>query len=341
MPGERAGQHLDEADAALLGVVQGLEDEGDGTVVIRGDLELGAVDERHLAVVGGRREVGGDVVHDGVDAQFARARADEHGHEQALGDGLREQALDLLLIQGLAVEVLHHELVVGLGDRLAQLLAGGLGGGAVLLGDVELGLRGALAVARLHADDVDDALERVARAPRQGDGAQAHAEALAQLLEAGVVIGVLLVDAVDEHRSGQTQVLGRIPQLDGGGLRALGGVDHEQRGLADAHRRVGVADEIGVARGVEHVDAGALPVDRGDGGRDRELALDLLGVVIERGLGARVAAQAGGLAGKVEHGLRERGLAHPALAYEHHVPHVVGFGSAHGDLPFRSAGGAA
>lgn len=108
-------------------------------------------------------------------------------------------------------------------------------------------------------------------------------------------------------------------------------------GLAYAHGRVGIADEIGIAGSVEHVDARALPVDRGDGSRDRELALDLFGVVVERGLGAVVAAQAGGLAGKVEHGLRERGLAHPALAYEHHVPHIASLGCTHGTPPFPSA----
>ena len=42
-----------------------------------------------------------------------------------------------------------------------------------------------------------------------------------------------------------------------------------------------------------------------NGRRDGKRTLDLFGVIVERGLGAVVAAQAGGLAGKVEHGLGE------------------------------------
>ena len=123
-------------------------------------------------------------------------------------------------------------------------------------------------MAGLHAHKVDDAVEVLTGAPGERDGTKACAKALAEHLEAHVEIGVLLVHAVHEHGAGQAQVLGRVPELDGSGLRALGGVDHEQGRLAHAHRRIGVADEVGVARGVEHVDAGVLPVDRRNGGRD-------------------------------------------------------------------------
>ena len=206
-----AGEHLDEGDASLLGIVEGLEDEDDGTLVIGGDLEGVAVDQRHLAVVGGRGEVGGDVVHQGVDALLLRAATGEHRDEQALGDGGGQQALDLFLRKALALEVLLHELVVGLGNQLAQRFMRGLCLRAQLLGDVELGLIGAVALARLHADQVDDAVEIRTGAPGQGHGAQAHTEALAQHLHAHSVIGVLLVDAVDEHRARQAQVLGGVP----------------------------------------------------------------------------------------------------------------------------------
>ena len=263
-----AGEHLEEGQAALLGIVQGLEVEDDGALILAGNLEGVAVDERHLAVIGGRGEVGRDIVHEGVDALLLDAGAGEHGDEQALGDRLGEQALDLVLSEGLALEVLLHEVVVGLRHELAQGLVGGLGAVAELLGNLRFGLLGAIAMAGLHAHKVDDAVEVIARAPRERDGAQARAKALAEHLEAHVEIGVLLVHAVHEHGAREAQILGRVPEFDGGGLRALGGVDHEQGRLAHAHRRIGVADEVGVARGVEHVDAGVLPVDRRDGGRD-------------------------------------------------------------------------
>ena len=201
-------------------------------------------------------------------AELLGAGTHKHGNEQALGDGLGEQALDLFLGERFAVEVLHHKVVIGLGHGFAELLAGGLGGLAVLLGDVEFLLRGAFAVAGLHAHDVDDALEAIARTPRQRHGAQAHAEALAQGLHAGIVVRVFLVDAIDEHRTRQAQVLGGVPELDRGGLRSLRGVDHEERGLAHAHGRVSVADKVGVARRVQHIDADVFPVNRRNGGRN-------------------------------------------------------------------------
>ena len=185
------------------------------------------------------------------------------------------------------------------------MVVGLLGLGTILLGDLRLNGLGAVAVARLHAHQINDAVKVLALAPRKGHGAQARAKALLQQLHGGAKAGLGTRQAVHEHRARQAKVLGRIPKLDGRRLRASLGVDHEQRRLADAHRREGVADKIGVARGIEHVDAGALPVDRCDGRRDGERTLDLFGVIVERGLGAVVAAQTGGLAGKVEHGFGE------------------------------------
>ena len=75
------------------------------------------------------REVGGDVFHDALDALFDDRGAHEHGDEQLLRDGLVQQMLKLVLRELLfAVEVLHHELVVGFGHEVAQLVARGLGG---------------------------------------------------------------------------------------------------------------------------------------------------------------------------------------------------------------------
>ena len=303
---KRARQHLDKADATLLRVGQRLKHKRHRAVVIARDLERIAVDERHLAVVGRRREVRGDVVHQRVDALLLNAIARKDRHKDALGDRLGQQALKLLLRQRLlAFEVFHHQLVVSLGHQLAQMVVGLLGLGTILLGDLRLNGLGAVAVARLHAHQVDDAVKVLALAPGKGHGAQTRTEALLQQLHGGRKTGLGTRQAVHEHRARQTQVLGRIPKLDGRRLRASLGVDHKQSRLADAHRGKGVADKIGVARGIEHVDARALPVDRRNGRRDGKCTLDLFGVIVERGLGAVVAAQAGGLAGKVEHGLGE------------------------------------
>ena len=185
------------------------------------------------------------------------------------------------------------------------MVMGLLGLGTILLGNLRLNGLGAVAMARLHAHQVDDAVKVLALAPGKGHGAQARAKALLQQVHRGRKAGLGARQAVYEHRTRQAQVLGGIPELNRRRLRASLGVDHKQRRLADAHRGKGVADKIGIARGIEHVDAGALPIDRRDGRRDGKRTLDLFGVIVERGLGAVVAAQAGGLTGKVEHGLGE------------------------------------
>ena len=303
---KRARQHLDKADATLLRIGQGLKHKRHRAVIVTRDLKRIAVDERHLAVVGRRREVRGDVVHQRVDALLLDAIARKDRHKDALGDRLRQQAFKLLLRQRLlAFQVLHHQLIVSLGHQLAQMVVGLLGLGTILLGNLRLNGLGAVAVARLHAHQVDDAVKVLALAPGKGHGAQARAKALLQQVHRGRKAGLGARQAVYEHRTRQAQVLGGIPELNRRRLRAGLGVDHKQSRLTDAHRGKGVADKIGVARGIEHIDAGALPVDRRDGRRDGKRTLDLFGVIVERGLGAVVAAQAGGLAGKVEHGLGE------------------------------------
>ena len=303
---KRTRQHLDKADATLLRIGQGLKHKRHRAVIVTRDLKRIAVDERHLAVVRRRREVRGDIVHQRVDALLLNAIARKDRHKDTLGDRLRQQAFKLLLRQRLlAFQVLHHQFVVSLGHQLAQMVMGLLGLGTILLGNLRLNGLGAVAVARLHAHQVDDAVKVLALAPGKGHGAQARTKALLQQVHGGRKAGLGARQAVYEHRTRQAQVLGGIPELNRRRLRAGLGVDHKQSRLADAHRGKGVADKIGIARGIEHIDTSALPVDRRNGRRDGKRTLDLFGVIVERGLGAVVAAQAGGLAGKVEHGLGE------------------------------------
>ena len=324
-----AGQHLEEGEAPVLRVVEGLEGKHHGALVVLGDVELLAVDQRDAAKVGHRGEPGHGGVHEGDDALLAHAAAREHGHEDTLADGLGEKPLELLLRDLLALEVLHHDLVVGFHDKLGELRAGGLGGVGVLGGDVLHDGLAALEVARLHVDDVDDAGEGLAGAHGDGDGAQVGAEALLQRGHGDVEVGVGSVEAVDEQRAGEAELLGRVPQAGGDGARPARRVHDEDRRLARAHGGVGVTDKVGVARGVEHVQARTLPDDGRDSGGDGEAALPLLAVVVQRGLGAGVAAETGGTPRQVEHGLGQHGLAHAALAHKDHVLDLLASLSCH------------
>ena len=199
---KRTRQHLDKADATLLRIGQGLKHKRHRAVIVTRDLERIAVDERHLAVVGRRREVRGDVVHQRVDALLLDAIARKDRHKDALGDRLRQQAFELLLRQRLlAFQVLHHQLIVGLGHQLAQMVVGLLSLGTILLGNLRLNGLGAVAMARLHAHQVDDTVKVLALAPGKGHGAQARAKALLQQIHCGRKAGLGARQAVYEHRA--------------------------------------------------------------------------------------------------------------------------------------------
>ena len=60
---DRAGEHLRQGEAAVLRVIQDLEDEGDRTVIPLVDVEIIAVHQGHGAEVARAREVGRDVIH--------------------------------------------------------------------------------------------------------------------------------------------------------------------------------------------------------------------------------------------------------------------------------------
>ena len=281
------------------------------------------------------REVGADVLHEAFHALHDDGRAHEHRNDELLGDGFVEQALQLLLSELLlAVEVLHHELIVGLGHQIAQLVAGVLGLFLVLRRqrvDVLHALGGAVGVevAGLHADDVDDALEVLGLADGDSDGAEAAAEAGVQQRHGGIEVGPFAVNVVDVHGAGQAHVLGLAPQLRGHDLGAVHSVHHEQGHFRSLHGGQGVADEVGMAGGVQHVDLVVLVGDGRDGGGNGELALDFLGIVVKVGLAVMGGAHAGGLPGNEEHGLGQRGLAGAVLAHKDDVSDVFGSRSCH------------
>ena len=316
-----AREHLHERELAVLLVLQRLEHEGHRAVVVRRYVELLAVHQWHATVVRHGREPLRHVAHERYDALLAHAGACEHGDDHAVGDGLAQQPLELLLGDLLAVEVLHHQLVVGLDRKLHQLRVRGLGGLLQVCRDVLHHGLSVHKVARLHVHDVDYAAKRLSGAHGHRHGHKAVAITVLGGQERGVPVGVGPVKTVDEERAGDVQVLGRKPQARGDGAGARRGVHHEDCRLRGGERSVRVTHEVRVARRVEHVDPRALPLYRGDRSGDGKTALAFLAVVVKRGLGAGVSTQAGRLARKVEHGLGQHGLAHAALAHECEVLH--------------------
>ena len=118
---------------------------------------------------------------------------------------------------------------------------------------------------------------------------------------------VRAVGLVHDQHDGQARGE-RLAQHEAGlRQRALGGVDEQDDPVDHRQAALDLAAEVGVAGGVDDVDRGAVPVDRGVLGEDRDplLALQVAGVhdPVDR-LGA-LAEGAGG----AQHGVDERGLA--------------------------------
>ena len=137
-------------------------------------------------------------------------------------------------------------------------------------------------------------------------GVERHEE-VEDLVQRPVGLGVGLVDLVEDDDRAQAE-----PQRLGGdelGLRhrAFGGVDEEEDAVDHAEDALDLAAEVGVAGGVDDVDAVALPLDRGRLGEDGDaaLALEVVGIEgpLDRGL---VLAEGAGL---LEQGVDQRGLA--------------------------------
>ena len=122
--------------------------------------------------------------------------------------------------------------------------------------------------------------------------APAASEARVQLRHDGVEVRVLAVDVVDEHGARQAHALGLAPQLRGHDLGACDGVDDEQRHFGSLHGGKRVADEVGMARGVEQVDLVIMVRNGRDGGTRSELAANLLLIVVKVGFAVMGGAHA-------------------------------------------------
>ena len=266
---EHAADQLQVAQTSHERVGNGLENERRRLAALVHERLL-AVGKTEGAVVTRMREVGADVLHHAANALLDDGGAYVHGDEQLLRDGLIEQALELFLRELLgAVQVLHHQVVVGLGHQVAQAVARDLRRLGVLGRDVLDTIVGGtilVEVTGLHAQHIDDALEVLGNADGDGNRAQTASEARVQLRHDGVEVCVLAVDVVDEYGARQAHALGFAPQLRGHDLGTCDGVDDEQRHFGGLHGGKRVADEVGMTRGVEQVDF-VIMVRNGRNGR--------------------------------------------------------------------------
>jgi hypothetical protein len=296
-------QHVDAAD---VGVGEGLEHVG------------------HGGPVGGQtvRDRGWGRILDQepqqrLDALLVARGATQDREQGAVGDVVRDVLDQLLGRRHLALEVALEQVVVVLGDRLDQLLVVVVGGVAAGLGDRDVVV---VAVVLVHGDlvqHVDDAVEAVVDPQRDVDRVDAVAVEVDQLGVALLEAGTFEVELVEEHDPGDATGLAHAPQLGVLGLDPDGAVDHEDGGVGASQRRVGVADRLGAARGVQHVELVAAELEAGHGDRQRVAAVVVLGLVVHRRAPVERAA---GVPGGAQHRLDQRRLARARVTEHHHVP---------------------
>ena len=330
---ERAAQDPEVRQAADERIGRGLEHAGDERPVRVGSdrdrlvgLGVAGLDRRLLR---GGRQVADEGVEEGVHPDPLGRAADQDRREDGVADAAMEARVELGVGDLLALEVLGHHVVVGLGGRLEQLVAAGRDLAGQLVRDRDLDFLAALERVRLAMDEVDVAAEPVGLADREVERRDLVAEPLAHGVEGGRRVGVLPVALVQEEAG---RPAGRAAEADGrlqSGPDAGRGVDDEERTVGGREAGDDLGHEVRVARGVDERDPRRVVLERGNGEAQRLLALLLLGLVVEMGGSVVDPAEALDGAGPKEELLGERRLAGAGVAGQDDAAEVGGVDALH------------
>ncbi len=327
---ECAGIHPEEGQLAHVGVRHDLEHQGGEGRVVGGF----ALDLVVLAGAGAlhRRDVdgGGQVVHDGVQqglhALVAIGGAAQHGRHAARDGGLADAAHDLFMAELPAVQVLLHQLVVGLGGSLHHLAVVLLGHLAEIGGDVGLVHGGAHLVdvdLGLHLDQVHQAHEAGLGADGDLDRHGVGLEPLLHHADHAEEVRAHDVHLVDVSQAGHVVLVGLAPDRLGLGLDAALGAEDAHGAVQHAQGALDLHGKVHVARGVDQVDLVAAPfTGRGRRG-DRDAALLLLFHPVHRGHALVDLADAMRTAGVVQDALGSGGLAGIDVRHDADVAYMI------------------
>src|SRR5699024_5394883 len=308
------GVHLEQLADALRLVLGGVDDLVTGLHGAGVDANVGQLAEERVnsdlerqrgeRLVAGRLAVALNLAILRVEALD---RADVHRVRQVVNDGVQNRLDALVLVGGttedracLAVdgqltdllldlvdgdlltgEVALHELFVGLGDSLGQLLAVLvsllLQVGRDLL-DGRLGACGndAWPHQGLHLQQVDDALELVLSTDRQLHDQRLRAEAVDDGLHGVVEVRTQLVHLVDEADARDVVLISLTPDLLRLRLNAFLRVENCDSAVQDTQGTLDLNGEVDVTRGIDQVDLVVVPEAGRRGGRNRDAALLLL-----------------------------------------------------------------
>ena len=133
--------------------------------------------------------------------------------------------------------------------------------------------------------------------------------------ERAVEAGTLAVELVDEDQAGQAELArpGPRPPRSGPRRPRRRSTTTTARSATDSAAR-DLAEEVGVAGGVDDVDLDVADRERGQGERDRHVALDLLGLEVAHRRAVVDPALSGDRTGGEEQGLGQRRLARAVVS---------------------------
>ena len=226
----------------------------------------------------------------------------------------------------LVAEVALHEVVVADDDALDERVVHRVLFGLHLVGHRALGaLRRA---ARVGDGDVvqqiDDARERFASSPIGSCNGATPAPNFAFSSSSVRENDARSRSSLFTKIAREAALLGELPRDLGLHLDAFDRGHDEQREVGRLDRGGDVADEVGVAGRVEHVDLVVFELERCERERHRDVAALLLGVEVAHGRAVLDPAQADDRPGVEQEGLGQRGLAGAAVADECDVADLRG-----------------
>ena len=274
---QHAAVDAEERELADEGIGRDLEGERRERLAVagvahRGGLAFGSSTLHRRAVERGRQEVDDRVEHR-LDALVLQRRSAEDRDELGADRAGAKAANDLGGRQGLAVEVLDHQLVVGLGDRLEQVVpvlrdqlphrSSGISerrsAGAEVVGVDD----------RLLGDEVDHAPELRLGADGELDGHRVRPETVLDGGHRSVEVRADPVHLVDEADARHLVAVSLPPHGLGLGLDARDGIEDRHRAVEHAQAPLDLDSEVHVPGRIDNVDSVAAPLGsrrrRGDG----------------------------------------------------------------------------
>ncbi len=302
--GDRTLEHAEGGGLADVGIDFHLEHVGQNVFVRIRLAQHGlrriafALDEQGRIALGGIGQQLGHHVEQLGNASAGAGRDEAHRHQMVFTQGLLEGRVELLRRHFALFQVNVHQCLIHF-HHLIHQGAVGLGHGG------EIGF----------AAGVEEAVGDLAAARRrQVDGQALAAEGGLDVGQQAGQVEVFLIDLVDDDHAVQLAGLGPVHHAVGGELDALLRVDHHHGGLHGVQGAHGLSHEVGVAGGVEQVDAHVLMIEVGDGKLDGMLVGLFQGIVIAHGGATLHGTGCEYGAGGGKQGFDQAGLAGTAVA---------------------------